>query len=90
MRHAADAGKSNANASATPIGQSFHHFGPNLGVTGVVLLRESQISIHTWPERRFAALDVFICGATLPETAVDWVAAALGVGREETRVVVRG
>lgn len=77
-------------SGATPIGQSFHHFGPGLGVTGVVLLRESHISIHTWPERRFAALDVFMCGATKPEVAVDCVAAALGAKRVERQVVMRG
>lgn len=77
-------------AGATPIGQNFHHFGPGLGVTGVVLLRESHISIHTWPERRFAALDVFMCGATEPGVAVDCVAAALGAKRVERKVVVRG
>lgn len=77
-------------AGATPIGQRFHHFGPGHGVTGVVLLRESHISIHMWPERRFAALDIFMCGATQPEVAVDCVAAALGAKRVETRVVERG
>jgi S-adenosylmethionine decarboxylase len=77
-------------AGATPVGQNFHHFGPGLGITGVVLLSESHISIHTWPERRFAALDVFMCGATQPEIAVDCVAAALRAKRVETKVVMRG
>lgn len=77
-------------AGATPVGRHFHHFGPGLGVTGVVLLSESHISIHTWPERRFAALDVFMCGATQPEIAVDCVAAALRAKRVETQVVTRG
>ena len=40
-----------------------HHFGPGRGVTGVALLAESHISIHTWPERKYAALDIFMCGA---------------------------
>jgi S-adenosylmethionine decarboxylase len=39
-----------------------HHFGRGRGVTGVALLAESHISIHTWPERRYAALDIFMCG----------------------------
>jgi len=77
-------------AGATPVGRSFHHFGPGHGVTGVVLLRESHISIHTWPERRFAALDVFMCGTTQPALAVDCVAAALGAKRVEIEVVMRG
>jgi len=40
-----------------------HHFGPGRGVTGVALLAESHISIHTWPESKYAALDIFMCGA---------------------------
>jgi len=40
-----------------------HHFGPGRGVTGVALLAESHISIHTWPERKYAAVDIFMCGA---------------------------
>jgi S-adenosylmethionine decarboxylase len=39
-----------------------HSFGKNDGVTGIALLAESHISIHTWPEINFAALDVFMCG----------------------------
>lgn len=46
------------------IGSNFHHFGPGQGVTGVLLLAESHISIHSWPERKFAAVDLFLCGQT--------------------------
>ncbi len=49
----------------------FRHFGPGLGVTGVLLLKESHISIHTWPEYGFAAVDAFMCGAARPELAVE-------------------
>ena len=41
--------------------ESYHQFEP-AGVTGVILLRESHISVHTWPERNFAAVDIFTCG----------------------------
>jgi len=58
-------------AGATPIFGKFHHFGEGLGVTGVLLLKESHISIHTWPEHGFAAVDVFMCGECRPETAID-------------------
>jgi len=47
-----------------------HHFTPNGGITGVVVLAESHISVHTWPERGFAAFDIFMCGEAEPEKAV--------------------
>ena len=50
-------------AGATILHSHFHHFSPNGGVSGVVVLAESHISIHTWPERSFAAIDLFMCGA---------------------------
>jgi len=53
-------------AGATILHHHFHHFTPNGGVSGVVVLAESHISIHSWPERNFAALDVFMCGCCDP------------------------
>ncbi len=53
-------------AGATIIHTHLHHFTPNGGITGVIVLAESHISIHTWPERSYAALDVFMCGACDP------------------------
>ncbi|MCK4387578.1 MAG: adenosylmethionine decarboxylase [Dehalococcoidia bacterium] len=46
---------------ATVVGESFYHFSP-CGVSGVVNIAESHISIHTWPEYSYAAVDVFTCG----------------------------
>jgi S-adenosylmethionine decarboxylase len=60
LRVAADA------AGATILHGHFHHFSPNGGVSGVLVLAESHISIHTWPERDFAAIDIFMCGACNP------------------------
>jgi S-adenosylmethionine decarboxylase len=60
LRAAADA------AGATILHGHFHHFSPNGGVSGVLVLAESHISIHTWPERDFAAIDIFMCGACNP------------------------
>ncbi|HEY0205094.1 MAG TPA: adenosylmethionine decarboxylase [Acetobacteraceae bacterium] len=57
-------------AGATILHSHFHHFTPNGGVSGVVVLAESHISIHTWPERNFAAVDIFMCGACDPHDAV--------------------
>jgi S-adenosylmethionine decarboxylase len=48
-----------------------HHFTPNNGVTGVAVLSESHISVHTWPERNFAAFDIFMCGDSQPELAIE-------------------
>ncbi len=49
-------------AGATLIDLRLHHFGPGMGVTGVAILAESHISIHTWPECGTAAVDLFVCG----------------------------
>ena len=47
---------------ATILSCHLHGFGKGGGVTGVALLAESHITVHTWPERRYAAFDVFMCG----------------------------
>jgi S-adenosylmethionine decarboxylase len=48
-----------------------HHFTPNGGISGVAVLAESHISIHSWPEHGYAALDIFVCGAADPHRAVE-------------------
>lgn len=55
-------------AGATVINSTFHHFSP-WGVSGVVVIQESHLAIHTWPEYRYAAVDLFTCG----ETVDPWV-----------------
>jgi S-adenosylmethionine decarboxylase len=57
-------------AGATLLHVHLHHFGPNAGLSGVAVLAESHISIHTWPERGYAALDIFMCGACDPYKAI--------------------
>jgi len=60
-------------AGATLLNLITHHFEPQ-GVTGLALLAESHISIHTWPEDGYAAIDVFTCGDhTMPEKACDLI-----------------
>jgi len=55
---------------ATVIDDTFHQFVP-LGVTGVVAIAESHLTIHTWPEYGYAAVDIFTCGDTIaPRDAV--------------------
>lgn len=64
LREAAIAG------GATILHCHLHHFQPNGGISGVLVLAESHISIHSWPERGYAALDVFMCGDCDPYRAV--------------------
>jgi S-adenosylmethionine decarboxylase len=65
-------------SGATVVGESFYHFSPH-GVSGVVNIAESHIAIHTWPEYRYAALDVFTCGDDVdPEKAARLITEKLG------------
>ena len=60
-------------ANATVIGAHFHQFSPH-GISGVVVIAESHLSIHTWPEYGYAAVDVFTCGETLqPSVAAGYL-----------------
>lgn len=60
-----------AAAGATLLKLDLHCFTPSGGVTGVAMLAESHISIHTWPEYAYAAVDVFMCGDADPQKAVE-------------------
>ena len=53
-----------SEAGATVLGESFHQFNPH-GVSGVVIIAESHLFIHTWPECGYAAVDIFTCGDTV-------------------------
>jgi S-adenosylmethionine decarboxylase len=55
---------------ATVLNVMLHTFGEGGGITGVALLAESHISIHTWPETRYAAIDLFMCGCCDPRAAL--------------------
>lgn len=68
-------------AGATILSSDFHVFTPNNGVSGVIVLSESHISIHTWPERRFAAVDVFMCGAAQPHRTIEALKEAFSPSR---------
>ena len=66
------------SAGATLLNLITHRFEPQ-GVTGLALLAESHISIHTWPEHGYAAVDVFTCGEhTYPEKACEFLSQELG------------
>lgn len=58
-------------AGATLLHVHLHHFEPNGGISGVAVLAESHITIHSWPENSYAALDAFMCGDARPELCVD-------------------
>jgi len=58
-------------AGATLLHIHLHHFTPNGGVSGVAVLAESHISIHSWPEANYAALDVFMCGDAKPQNCIE-------------------
>lgn len=76
-------------AGATILQAHFHHFGPAMGVTGVLMLAESHISIHTWPETGFAALDIFMCGAARIDAAIAVIEQAFAGCAIETRRMAR-
>ena len=58
-------------AGATVLDLHSHKFGEAEGISAIALLAESHISVHTWPERNFAAFDIFTCGNTNPQAAAD-------------------
>lgn len=65
-------------AGATLLKMDLHSFTPGGGITGVAVLAESHISIHTWPERAYAAVDVFMCGDADPHKAIGVLRHAFG------------
>lgn len=68
----------------------FHKFNPQ-GVSGVVVIAESHLSIHTWPEYGYAAIDIYTCGSnTDPERACDFIAGYFGAGKVVTTKMDRG
>jgi S-adenosylmethionine decarboxylase len=77
-------------AGATLLHIHLHHFTPNSGVSGVAVLAESHISIHTWPERGYAALDVFMCGDARPELCLEVLNEAFRPEKLCVKEILRG
>jgi S-adenosylmethionine decarboxylase len=76
-------------ARATLLHIHLHHFQPN-GVSGVAVLAESHISIHTWPEAGYAALDVFMCGSADPDACIPVLREAFSAQRVGVNELLRG
>ena len=77
-------------ANATIVESVFHHFNP-YGVSGAVIISESHLAIHTWPEYGYAAVDVFTCGDKIdPWTAFKFLEDVFKSDRSESIEVPRG
>jgi len=77
-------------SGATKVRSVFHRYNPQ-GVSGVVVIAESHISIHTWPEYGYAAVDFFTCGTSVdPYKAFQHVKEALGAGDAQVSEINRG
>jgi S-adenosylmethionine decarboxylase len=77
-------------AGATLLHIHLHHFEPNGGISGVAVLAESHISIHSWPERAYAALDIFMCGDAKPDACVPVLREAFSPKKIAVSELLRG
>jgi S-adenosylmethionine decarboxylase len=72
------------------LGSFFHRFEPH-GVSGVVIISESHLSIHTWPELGYAAVDIFTCGEEVkPEKSFEFLKDELGSKDASFKTILRG
>jgi S-adenosylmethionine decarboxylase proenzyme len=79
-----------SRCGATVLESSFHYFSPH-GVSGVVVIAESHLAIHTWPEYEYAAVDIFTCGTTVdPWAAFHHLKLSLGSKECSVREIIRG
>ena len=79
-----------SEAGATVLGESFHQFSPQ-GVSGAVIIAESHLFIHTWPECGYAAVDIFTCGNSVkPEKAAQKLIKELGAKSHSILEIKRG
>ncbi|MCK4866383.1 MAG: adenosylmethionine decarboxylase [Gammaproteobacteria bacterium] len=67
-----------------------HHFSESGGISGVAVLAESHISVHTWPERNYAAFDVFMCGAAKPLNTIAILQDAFTPDELQVKEILRG
>lgn len=77
-------------SGGTVVTEIFHNFSPH-GVSGVVVIAESHVAIHTWPEHGYAAVDIFSCSAKLDHQRIgELIAEAVASQRRSVRTVPRG
>ena len=74
---------------ATIVESCFHHFNP-YGVSGAVIISESHLTIHTWPEYGYAAVDLFTCGNIDPWVGFDYLERELKSNFSESTEIPRG
>lgn len=74
---------------ATVLSANFHPFAP-VGISGVVLIKESHLTIHTWPEHDYAAIDIFTCGEMDMQLGVDYLIKHLDASNSSCKVLKRG
>ena len=77
-------------SKATLLHMHLHKFGKEQGISGVAVLAESHISVHTWPERKYIAFDIFMCGDTCPELASEYLIKTLKPKRKKIEIIKRG
>lgn len=76
-------------AGGTVIGDVFHKFSPH-GVTGIIGIKESHVSIHTWPEFGYAALDIFTCRGIDPNEIMEFIVEEFKPNFYTTMILSRG
>lgn len=74
---------------ATVLGEMFHAFSP-YGVSGTVVIAESHLSIHTWPENGYVAVDIYTCGGLDPRIGFDYLYESLGAKQSRIQEILRG
>ncbi|MEM1124474.1 MAG: adenosylmethionine decarboxylase, partial [Bacteroidota bacterium] len=74
---------------ASIVESTFHHFNP-LGVSGVIIIKESHLTIHTWPEYGYAAVDIFTCGKIDMDNGISYLRKALKSEKVEIKKLGRG
>lgn len=77
-------------ANATILHSYYHPFGLNQGVSGVTVISESHISIHTWPEYNFASIDCYMCGGCDPQAILPVIKERFRPTQMNTKIIKRG